>query len=96
MSDADFAKLYNKARLHIRQSSVTADVKAAFSNSTNYFTVTQIRSLLSLLATDSDRLSIAKLAYHRAADPTSFTQLFDLFTQASVDELNTYIRNNPS
>lgn len=96
MSDADFTKLYNKARLHIRQSSVTADVKAAFSNSTNYFTVTQIRSLLSLLATDSDRLSIAKLAYHRAADPTSFTQLFDMFTQASVDELNTYMRNNPS
>jgi hypothetical protein len=96
MSDADFSKLYNKARLHIRQSSVTADVKAAFSNTSNYFTVTQIRSLLTLLATESDKLSIAKLAYHRAADPTSFTQLYDMFTQASIDELNNYIRINPS
>lgn len=96
MSDADFTKLYNKARLHIRQSSVTADVKAAFSNSSNYFSVDQIRYMLQLLASEADRLSIAKLAYHRAADPTSFTQLFDMFTQASIDELNTYIRNNPS
>lgn len=96
LSDADFSKIYNKARLHLRQSSVNTDVKAAFSNTNNYFSVEQIRSLLTLLATEADRLSIAKLAYHRAADPTSFTQLFDLFTQTSVEELNAYIRSNPS
>lgn len=96
MSDADFNKVYNKARLHFRQSSVNTEIKTALSNTSNYFTTTQLRSLLTLLAAESDRLAIAKLAYHRAADPTSFTQLFDIFTQVSIDELNTYIRNNPS
>lgn len=97
MSDADFSKLYSKARLHFRQSSVTADVKEALSNKSNYFTVTQIRSLLSLISPEADRLTLAKLAYHRAADPGNFTQLFDLFTtQSNVDDLNNYIRTNPS
>lgn len=97
MSDANFNTLYRKAQLHLRQTSVVADVKAALSNSANYFTQEQIRSLISLLGTEADRLSLMKLAYHRSADPTNFTQLYDLFsTQASITAMNTYIRQNPS
>jgi len=97
MSQAEFDKLYTKSQLHFRQSSVVSDVKAAFSNKSNYFTLEQIRALLSLISTEANRLALMKLAYHRAADPTNFTQLYDLFnTQASINEMNTYIRNNPS
>jgi hypothetical protein len=97
MSDSEFNKLYSKARLHFRQSSVVSDVKDAFSNKSNYFTVTQIRTLLTLISTEADRLALAKLAYHRAADPGNFSQLLDVFTtQSSVDDLNNYIRTNPS
>lgn len=97
LSDADFNKIYNKAQLHFRQSSVVTDVKAALSNKNYYFTQDQIRSLISLISTEANRLALMKLAYHRAADPTTFTQLYDLFTtQASVTEMNTYIRNNAS
>lgn len=97
MSDTEFSKIYRKAQLHFRQASVVADVKAALSNSANYFTQEQVRSLISLLNTEADRLSLMKLAYHRSADPTNFTQLYDLFsTQASINEMNTYIKRNPS
>ncbi|HEY0679918.1 MAG TPA: DUF4476 domain-containing protein [Chitinophagaceae bacterium] len=97
MTDADFNKLHLKARMHFRQSSTVSDIKEALSNKSNYFTVEQLRALLSLVTTESDRLILAKLAYHRAADPANFTQLLDLFTtQASVNELNNYIKVNPS
>ncbi len=97
MSDAEFSKLQTKVSLHFRQSSVVRDIKAALSNTTNYFTTGQIRSLMSMVSTEADKLAIAKLAYHRASDPNSFTQLYDLFSsQASVDNLNNYIRTTRS
>ena len=96
MSDSEFSKLKSKAMLHFRQSSVIADIKTALNNKNNYFTVEQLRSLLSMVTTEASRLDLAKLAWHRSADPTSFTQLYDMFTQASVNTLNTYIRSNPS
>lgn len=97
MSDGEFNNLEFKARLHIRQSSVVADVKEALINKNDYFSLGQIRSLLSLIISESDRLMLAKLAYHRAIDPTAFPQLFDLFTtQASIDNLNNYIKTTRS
>ena len=92
ISDAEFRKLYQKANLHFRQSSVVADVKAAFSNTTNYYSIAQVRSLLGLITTESDRLTLAKLAYHRVTEPPAFTQLFDMFTsEASKNDLSNYI-----
>jgi anti-sigma28 factor (negative regulator of flagellin synthesis) len=97
MSETEFNKLHNKAMLHFRQSSVVTEVKTALSNTNNYFTLDQIRSLLSLISTEANRLALMKLAYHRATDPANFAQLYDLFnTQASINEINTYIRNTPS
>jgi len=93
MSDGDFSKLQLKARLHFHQSSIVSDIKTAFSNTNDYFTVDQIRSLLSMVKSESDRLMLAKLAYLRVVDPTTFTQLYDMFSsQTSIDELNNYIK----
>lgn len=97
MSDGDFSKLQLKARLHFRQSSTVEDVREALLNKDNYFTIEQIRSLLTLIAAESDRLALAKLAYHRSTDPAKISTLNDLFsTQASIDELNNYLRTNKS
>ena len=94
ITDAEFRKLLQKASLHFRQSSVVGDVKAAFNNTTNYYTIAQIRSLLGLVSAESDRLTLAKLAYHRATEPQAFTQLFDLFsTEASKNDLSNYINS---
>jgi len=97
MSDGDFSKLQWKARLHIHQASIVKDINTAFSDANNYFTVDQIRSLLTMVSSESDRLTLAKLAYHRIVDPTSFTGLFDLFSsQTSLNDLNNYIKTNKS
>ena len=94
MSDGDFTKLQLKARLHFRQSSTVNEIKEALNNTNNYFSVDQIRSLLSLVSTESDRLMLAKIAYGKSVDPGNFTQLYDLFDlQASITELNNYIRS---
>lgn len=94
MADAEFRKLQQKASLHFRQSSVVTDVRTAFNSTTSYYSTAQIRSLLSLVSAESDRLSLAKLAYHRAAEPNTFTQLFDLFTtEASKSALSNYINS---
>jgi hypothetical protein len=74
-----------------------SDIKTAFNNTSNYFTVEQVRSLLSLVSSEADRLTLAKQAYLRVVDPASFTQLFDMFTsQTSIDELNNYIKATAS
>ena len=96
MSDSEFSKLQSKASLHFRQSSVVTDVRAALSNKSYYFTVQQLSSLLSMITSETTRLELAKLAWHRAADPVNFTQLYNLFTQGSVTTLESYIKNNPS
>jgi hypothetical protein len=97
MSDGDFTKLQLKARLHLHRASIVSEIRTAFTNTANYFTLDQIRSLLSMVSSETDRLSLAKLAYPRSVDPANFTQLLDLFAlQANKDELNNYIRSNPS
>lgn len=96
MSGGEFSNLLLKAQLHFRESSVVEDVRKAFSNPNNYFNIEQTRSLLSLVRTETEKLMLAKLAYHRVTDPTAFPQLFDLFTQASINDLNSYIKANRS
>ena len=94
MSDGDFTKLQMKARLHFRQSSTVKEINTAFSDTKNYFTVEQVRSLLSMVSAETDRLTLAKLSYHRVVDPANFMQLYDLFTQqASKDALDNYIKS---
>jgi hypothetical protein len=52
---------------------------------------------LNLVGSESDRLALAKLAYHRAVDPTNFSTLSDMFTtQANIDAFNNYIRTTKS
>ena len=94
ISDSEFRRIHQKASLHFRQSSVIADVKAAFTNTNNYYSISQVRALLQLVATESDRLASAKLAYHRVTDPPAFTQLFDLFnSESSRNDLSNYINS---
>ncbi len=95
MSETEFEKAYNSARLHFRTSSKLREVTDLFNNSNNYFTSYQARQLITLVKTDSDRLQLAKLAYRGIVDPNNFmAQMNDLFSwQASKDELENYISN---
>jgi hypothetical protein len=104
VSDALFSQLYQKAKSHIRPSSILEDLRTFFNNTTYNFTTMQIRQLLSLVSssilslgsTETDLLEVAKLSWHRVTDPGNFTQIFDLFTtQATRDSLNAYIQSHP-
>lgn len=94
IDDADYSRLDLKVRFHLRQSGTVAEIKKAFSGK-NYFTAEQIHQWLSLVSAEKERLALAKLAYLRVTDPTSFTTLYDLFpSQENREELDRYIAAN--
>ena len=95
ITSSGFNQLLINVQNQTYQSSRVTEIKNAF-NSTYYnYTTAQIRQLLSLVSTEADRLSLAKLALSHTADPSYFNQLVDLFyTQSYRDELNNFIVNN--
>ena len=96
MDNTSFSQLLQKASNHFFPWDKVRDVREDFSNTSYYFSTSQIRQLLSILTSESDRLELAKLAWSRVTDPSYFTQLFDLFTiQAYRDDLNAYIQAHP-
>ena len=96
MSDADFTSVLQKVSNHFLPWDKVRDAKAAFSNTAYYFNTSQIRQVLTVITSESDRLELAKLAWNRVTDPAYFTSLFDMFTsQANRDELNVYIQAHP-
>ena len=96
MDNTSFSQLVQKASNHFLPWDKVRDIRDAFNNTSYYFSTAQIRQLLSIAASENDRLELAKLSWSRVTDPTYFTQLFDLFTnQASRDDLNTYIQARP-
>ncbi|HWJ91951.1 MAG TPA: DUF4476 domain-containing protein [Flavisolibacter sp.] len=95
MSSANFQQLYDDIRGQWLTSSKLSAAREAFNNNYNYFTTVQTREILRLFSSERDRLELAKISYDNLVDPSSFTQLYDLFsTQASRDELDSYVRNN--
>lgn len=92
MSDYDFNALHQKIKGAWFGSSKTTIAKDAFSRS--YFSTTQVRQILQLFNSESDKLELAKLAYRNTVDQRSFFQLYDVFSfQSSKDELDRYIRD---
>ena len=95
MTETEFNNLYNTIRkkwLPLTKYSAAAD---AFNSSTNDFTTSQARQIISLLSSESNRVDLAKIAFDNIVDQQNFRQLYDLFTtQASKDALDEYLRNN--
>ncbi len=97
MSDVRFEQLLQSVRSKYLQSSKVTVERNAFLTPSNYFTTEQVSQLLSLVSSEANRLTLAKLAYPRVTDPTNFTQLYEVFTsENSKDEMNVFIRNNPN
>jgi hypothetical protein len=69
----------------------TDAVRDAFVKTTNYFSTDQIRKLLTLVTSETDRLELAKQSFRSVMDPAMFYQLGDLFpTNSYRNEFNTY------
>jgi len=95
MTDANYNNLYNNIRKQWFPGAKMSAARDAFNTSTNYFTTTQTRNIISLVSNEANRLELAKLSYDNVTDPSNFRLLYDLFNdQASRDELDTYVQNN--
>ena len=91
MNENDFNQLLQK----IRNQWVGKITVARDGINKNYFTTYQVRQILQVFSSESDKLELAKLAYRNTVDQRNYTQLYDVFSfQSSRDELDQYIRNN--
>lgn len=95
MSDVNFNQLLTRTKNYLYQEDRIAEIKNSLSSSYNYFNTTQIKQLLLLVNSETERLSLAKTAFTHVVDRNNFNQLVDLFyTQYNRDELNNFIVSN--
>jgi len=94
MPDNKFNSLLESVRNKWSQALKGETESEAFNNPNNYFSANQVKQLLTLITSESDRLDLAKLSYRSVTDSSNFTQLYDLFKlQASKDELDDFLRS---
>lgn len=92
MNDADFSRFVQKIKSQWFGSSKVNEAKSGLMNS--YFTTYQVRQVLQLFSSESEKLELAKLAYKNVVDQRSYTQLYDVFSsQSSRDELDRFTRD---
>lgn len=58
----------------------------------HYFRTSQVRQILQLFSSESDKLELAKLSYKNIIDRHNFRQLYDLFSYRSQVELDRMVR----
>jgi hypothetical protein len=95
MSTTEYDNLYQNVKDAWTSSSRAQLVLDAFNKTANYFTTYQVRQLLSLVSSESDRLSLAKSAYDNIVDVNNYySQLYDLFNStASRTDLANFASN---
>jgi hypothetical protein len=87
MSDYEFNQVLKKIRSQwIGKMSTAKDEING-----HYFTTGQVRQLLQLFSSETDKLELAKLSYRNVVDRQNFRQLYDLFTYRSQKELDQFI-----
>ena len=93
MADSKFNALLQNVRSKWSEALKGETESEAFKNQSNYFSTAQIRQLLPLINSESDRLDLAKLSYRSVTDSAKFIQLADLFqVQGNRDEFNNFLR----
>lgn len=91
MTVNNFNLLMNSIQSKWSQALKTDAVRDAFINPNNFFSTDQIRTLLTQVTSESDRLALAKQSFRSVVDPNTFYQLGDLFTSTTYrNEFNTF------
>jgi hypothetical protein len=89
MNDYDFNQLVQKIRNQWLGKMTTA--RDAVNN--NHFNVYQVKQIIELFSTESDKLELAKLSYKNLVDRQNFRQLYESFSYQSQTELDRYVRD---
>ncbi|HEX6845807.1 MAG TPA: DUF4476 domain-containing protein [Chitinophagaceae bacterium] len=92
MSESEFTNLYNRIRSQWRSSRRMTMASDAFANSNYYFTTAQAKSIIQLISSQPNRLTLAKASYRSITDPTNFPQMYDVLnSQSHRDQLASYV-----
>ena len=92
MTASRFNTIYKTAQRQTTTNSKVSYIYNSFTNTNNYFTVSQARQLVQLAPDEANRLYLAKISYRGIIDRTNFSQMYTLFnSQASRNELNTFV-----
>ncbi len=92
MNATDFNTLYYSIRNERRANTRMTLVSDAFANTNYYFTTAQVRQLLQLINSQTNRFTLLKASYRSVTDPVNFNQLSDLLTSQSYrDQLEDYV-----
>ena len=83
MSDADYTNLHRSISSQFLPFSKITLLTNTFNNTANYFTSSQVKGLLLLISSESNRLQLAKTAYRNTVDRANYALLNDLFTNAT-------------
>jgi len=95
MNDVTFNQLYQNVWNQRNTWQKLSAATSVFNTSTNYFSVSQVVQIISLVTGENNRLQLAKLSLDNIVDPENVNQLFDLLsTQSAKENLDYYIRNN--
>ena len=87
---------FNQLKLAIRNAWFASDklrlARSAFER--NYFETIQVKQVLQLFASDSEKLELAKAVFRNTLDQGNYFQLYEVFSfQSSKDELERFTRN---
>ena len=58
----------------------------------NYLNIYQVKQILQLFSSESDKLDLEKLSYKNLVDRQNFRQIYELFSYQSQTELDRYVR----
>jgi hypothetical protein len=92
MSNADYTKLQQTISDQFLPFSKITILTNTFNNTSYYFTSAQVKGLLQLISSETNRLTLAKKAYRNTVDRANYAILNDLFTNTTYrSELTAYV-----
>jgi len=93
MSEADYTNLYRSISTQFLPFSKITMLTNTFNNTSYYFTSSQVKGLLQLISSETNRLQLAKTAYRNTVDRANYGLLNDLFTNTTYRaELIAYVQ----
>src|SRR5688572_444701 len=94
MTAGSFNTIFRTAQRQSTTNSKVSYIYNAFTNTNNYFTVSQARQLVQLVPDETNRLYLAKVSFRSIVDKNNFSQMNTVLNnQSSRSELNNFVTN---
>lgn len=94
MKEADFNILYRDIQNRFGIGAKMSALSNTFANQNYYFTTAQVKQLIQLVSSESNRVELAKASYDNIVDQANFGELYSIFSSNSRNELEAYAREH--